>query len=343
MRLLRFRQRHFRNLRSSELTLAGGPLAVVGANAQGKTNLLEALYLALGGEVRGALSERVRFGEREAQLFAEAETELGRVRFEHRFGPAGREVKVNEAPASLRELAEYPGAVWVRPEDTALVLGGPEERRRWMDLLLTRFSARYRSLLSAYERALRQRNALLKGQGRLAGLAAWNQKLATYGSEILQLRRRLLTRLEPLAQEAYRELAPGTLELALRETVTPEGYLEALETHLQEELERGATLFGPHRDDLKLLLNGLEAPQFASRGEARAIALALRLAEHRLLWTHHGEAPVLLVDDFTAELDARRRTALLAYAQALPQAILTGTDPPEGLPVVHIEGGVWHT
>ena len=340
MILVRLRQQNFRNLKSLELVLPPGPLALVGPNASGKTNLLEAIFLALGGEVRGALADRVRFGAAEARLFAEVETQLGAVRFEQRFGRGGREVRLNEAPASLRELAEYAGAVWIRPEDISLVRGSPEERRRWLDGALVRFSPRYRALLSAYDKALRQRNAALKTSPR--GIGVWNERLAGYGEQILVWRRRILERLAPLTAAAYHELDAAPLELELRETAPPEGLRAALEDRLQEELERGVTLSGPHRDDVRLVLGGRDAVKFASRGEARSVALAMRLAEHRLLAEHHGEPPLLLVDDFSAELDERRQAALLAYASGLPQAVLSGTHAPAGWSrLLRIENGVW--
>ncbi len=204
-------------------------------------------------------------------------------------------------------------------------------------------------MLSQYNRALQQRNAVLKSgfrrEGRSGGiqttLSIRNNQLVKYGGEILSLRRRMLAKLTPLAREAYRELAPGELSLELSETTDPDGFLQALEDNLQDDLQRGATSVGPHRDDLVILLEGREAARFGSRGECRSIALALRLAEHRLLWQHYEEAPLLLVDEWHSELDNRRRGALLAYAQSLPQAILAGLETPGTGAVIEIEAGVW--
>jgi DNA replication and repair protein RecF len=187
---------------------------------------------------------------------------------------------------------------------------------------------------------LQQRNALLKMGGK--GLGVWNAELAKYGAEILSLRRRMLGKLSPLARESYRELAPGELHLELLETVEPDEFLTALEDTVQQDLERGVTSIGPHRDDLAMRLDERDALKFASRGEARSIALALRLGEHRLLWQHHDEAPLLLVDEWHTELDPRRRQALLGYAESLPQAILAGLEAPHnGGTVLWIEAGVW--
>ncbi len=357
MRLLRLRQKNFRNLSTPLFVPAAGLTTIVGGNAQGKTNLLEAIELALGGELRNGMAERISFGESEAWLHAEIETQFGNSRLEVRLSREGREHRLNEAPASLRELAQLPGAVLLGPDDLELVLGPPEERRRFLDLLLSRFSSRYRAMLAQYSRALQQRNALLKSSFRPASrrggegearpgsiqtsVGIWNLELVKYGSEILSLRRRMLTKLSPLAREAYRELAPGELSLELSETTDPEHFLRALEDNLPDDLQRGATSVGPHRDDLIIRLSGREAARFGSRGECRSVALALRLAEHRLLWQHYEEAPLLLVDEWNSELDARRRGALLTYAQSLPQAILAGLETPGGGTVIEIEAGVW--
>ncbi len=340
MRFLRFQSRGFRNLKEGALSLSPGLTAVVGKNAAGKTNLLEALYLAAGGELRGAGQDRVAFGAREAWLSAELEGVLGHYRLEQRIAPEGRRLKLNGAPASFRELSGIPGAVWLRPEDLAVVKGSPEERRRFLDTLIARFSPRYRALLSAYERAVRQRNAALKAGGH--GVEPFSAQVATYGVEILELRRRMVRRLAPLAAELFRALALGELELRLLETAPPERLREKLSERLPEELERGVTLSGPHRDDLALTLDGRDAVRFASRGEARTIALVLRLAEHRLLELHHGDPPVLLLDDVVAELDEGRRRALLGYVRGIEQAVVTATEAPEGVDrVIRIEAGAW--
>lgn len=337
MRLLSFRQKHFRNLAFSEFLPPGGLFAVVGGNAQGKTSLLLAFHLVLGGEVRGALGDLVRFGAQEAWLQAEVETEFGVYRAEQRITPEGREVRLNERPVGLRALFELPGSVLVLPEDVEVVLGAKEERRGFLDRLLSRFSRRYAALLSAYEKALRQRNALLKAGGE--GLEVWDRELARYGEEIMAFRRRFLRRFLPLFQEVYRALSPGEAGLRLEESVQGE-FLRALQESREEERLKGQTLLGPHRDDLVFLLSGRPAHRFASRGEAKALALALRLAEHRLLAEHYGEPPLLLVDEWSEELDETRRKAVLAYAQTLPQAVLAGLLAPKGVRVCSMQGGV---
>ncbi|TFU16291.1 DNA replication/repair protein RecF [Thermus tengchongensis] len=337
MRLLVFRQRNFRNLAFSAFQPPQGLFALVGGNAQGKTSLLLGIHLALGGEVRASLADLIRFGEEEAWLQAEVETELGLYRIEQRLRLEGREIVLNEKAVSLRALHELPGSVLVLPEDVEVVLGSREERRAFLDRLIGRFSRRYAALLSAYEKALRQRNALLKAGGN--GLSVWDQELARYGTEIMAFRRRFLKRFLPIFQSVHRSLAPGEVGLLLEETA-PGDLLEALRARREEELARGQTLVGPHRDDLVFLLSGRPVHRFGSRGEAKGVALALRLAEHRLLFEHHGEAPLLLLDEWSEELDEGKRQAVLAYTRTLPQAILAGLWAPEGVPVCWVEGGV---
>jgi len=340
MRFRRFYTRGFRNLKPGELVLGPGVTAVVGKNAAGKTNLLEGLYLAAGGEMRGTIAERIAFGEGEALLGAELRGYLGDFEVEQRLLPTKRLFFLNRAPASHRELLALPGAVWLSPGDLFVIKGPPEERRRFLDTLISRFSPRYRALLAAYERAVRQRNAALKAGGR--GVEPFSHQVATLGAEIMELRRRAVERLEPLVAEVYRVIAPGEVSLSLKESTSPKRLAAALSEHLGEELERGATLFGPHRDDLRILLSGRDATRFSSRGEARTLALALRLAEHRMLEEHHGEPPVLLLDDVVSELDEERQRALIAYIRGVEQAVVTATKPPEGADrVVEIKEGAW--
>nr|WP_246351086.1 DNA replication and repair protein RecF [Deinobacterium chartae] len=321
---------HYRNLEDGQLRFPPGLTSIVGQNGQGKTNLQEAVYLVLTGlsEV-SRLEQLVRHGESEA--FVRAELDQGGVRsvLEVGLGRGRRITKVDGVRVRAGELPRG-SAVWIRPEDSALVLGSPGTRRAFLDALLSRLSARYAQVLNLYERNLAQRNAALRS-GETWAMDVWNLKLAELGSEILNLRRRMQVRLEELARAAHARLGGGEdLRLSLSETTSPERFLGDLEARRAEELARGQTLVGPHRDDLRIELRGHPAGDFASRGEARTIALALRQAEFDLLSERYGEPPLLLIDDFTAELDPSRRAYLLELAQATPQAIVTGTEEAPG-------------
>ena len=197
-------------------------------------------------------------------------------------------------------------------------------------------------MLRGYHRVVEQRNAVLKAPAAHGTLAAWDARWVELGDELDDLRRRVLTRLAPLAAQAYADVAGDgkALTVSLRRAAGDAPLADALLASRDEERVRGVTLVGPHRDDLALALDGHDVRTFGSRGEARTAALALRVAEFSLLEDRHGTPPLLLVDDVSAELDADRRAFLLALARRTPQAVVTGTDEPLGADRVwRVEGG----
>jgi DNA replication and repair protein RecF len=321
---------HYRNLVPGTLALPSGLVSISGPNGEGKTNLLEAAYLVLTGLTEAArLDQLVSRGEKEAYVRADLERDEGLTVLEVGLGRGRRVAKVDGVRTRSLDLPRG-SAVWVRPEDSDLVLGSPGGRRAFLDALLSKLSARYAHTLALYERHLAQRNAALRA-GENWAMDIWDQKLAELGSELINLRRRVVTRLEPLTCEAHVTLGGHKpLTVRLTESTTPETFLEDLRRRRSEEVARGATLSGPHRDDLTLELDAFAAADYASRGEARTIALALRKAELDLLSERLGEPPVLLVDDWSAELDPARRAFLLSLAASLPQALVTGTEPVPG-------------
>lgn len=317
---------NYRNLSPATLEFPLGITGIYGENGAGKTNLLEAAYLALTGLTDvSRLEQLVQQGEQEAYVRADLlqggslsvqEVGLGRGR---------RQLKVDGLKVRTGDLPRG-SAVWIRPEDSELVFGSPSLRRAYLDSLLSRLSSRYSQQLGRYERTVSQRNAALKS-GEDWAMHVWDDALIKLGSDIMQFRRRALTRLSELATEANANLGSRKpLHLSLSESTTPETYAHDLHSRRAEELARGATVSGPHRDDLTLMLGEFAASDYASRGEGRTIALALRRAELELLAERFGERPVLLIDDFTAELDPQRRQYLLDLAATVPQALVTGTE-----------------
>lgn len=330
MRLVSLTQLNFRNLRTPRIDFPSGVVAVVGRNAAGKSNLLAAAYLACTGEaVGGKLARQVRLGEEEAYVAAEIEHDEGVSRVEVGLGAGKKVVRVDGQAAKVGDVARVVSAVLLTPEDSDLVHGPPAARRGYLDGLLAKLSLRYALLHREYSRVLEQRNALLRAGRFGAELVPWSERFVALGSELCALRERAAVRLAPLATEVYREVAgAGVLALSLSTTHGELSLAEALAAGAMAERARGQTLVGPHRDDLRLDLDGVSLPEYGSRGEARTAALALRVAEYRLLSEKHHEPPVLLIDDFTAELDATRRAYLLALASATPQALVSGTEPP---------------
>ncbi|MFF5334484.1 DNA replication/repair protein RecF [Streptomyces sp. NPDC013181] len=336
----------FRSYARVEVPLDPGATAFVGANGQGKTNLVEAVgYLAtLGSHRVSSDAPLVRMGADRAVIRA-AVTQGERsqlVELELNPGKANRARINRSSQVRPRDVLGIVRTVLFAPEDLALVKGDPGERRRFLDELVTARSPRMAGVRSDYDRVLKQRNTLLKSAamarrhgGRsldLSTLDVWDQHLARVGAELLAQRLDLIATLQPLADKAYGDVAPGggPVSLDYRGTVGPERgreelyaqIIEALAQVRKQEIERGVTLVGPHRDDLVLGLRSMPAKGYASHGESWSYALALRLASYELL-RGEGNEPVLVLDDVFAELDARRRERLAELVAPAEQVLVT--------------------
>ncbi|MCP9945509.1 DNA replication/repair protein RecF [Streptomyces somaliensis] len=340
----------FRSYARAELPLDPGVSVFVGANGQGKTNLVEAVgYLAtLGSHRASSDAPLVRIGAERAVIRAAVRQGERQqlVELELNPGKANRARVNRSSQVRPRDVLGIIRTVLFAPEDLALVKGDPGERRRFLDELVTARSPRMAGVRSDYDRILRQRNTLLKTAamarrhgGRsmdLSTLDVWDQHLARTGAELLAQRLDLVAALRPLAAGAYEQLAPGggpvDLEYrasAVGDAVVPTGREELCERLLAalagvrgQEIERGVTLVGPHRDDLGLVLGGMPAKGYASHGESWSYALALRLASYDLLRAE-GNEPVLVLDDVFAELDARRRERLAELVAPGEQVLVT--------------------
>ncbi len=346
----------FRSWGQLDLELAPGSTALVGSNGQGKTNVVEALlYVATLGSHRVATdAPLVRQGAEQAVVRARVER-AGRqavVELELNPGKANR-ARINRGPVPrAKEVLGLLRAVLFAPEDLALVRGDPSERRRLLDDLLVSRTPRLAGVRSDYERVLKQRNALLKtaflarrsGGGDMRTLDVWDAHLARAGAELLSARLDLVDGLAPLADVAYREVSKdqGELALAYRSSLgqaLPDtrdrallsaALLSELARMRSQELERGVSLVGPHRDDLVLSLGSLPVKGYASHGEAWSVALALRLASYELLRADGADGdgePVLVLDDVFAELDTGRRERLATLVQGAEQVIVTAAVP----------------
>ncbi|MFG2138717.1 DNA replication/repair protein RecF [Streptomyces sp. NPDC048650] len=340
----------FRSYARVEVPLDPGVTAFVGPNGQGKTNLVEAVgYLAsLGSHRVSSDAPLVRMGaERAIIRAAVVQGERQQlVELELNPGKANRARINRSSQVKPRDVLGIVRTVLFAPEDLALVKGDPGERRRFLDELITARSPRMAGVRSDYDRVLKQRNTLLKTaalarrhggrQMDLSTLDVWDQHLARAGAELLAQRLDLIGALQPLADKAYEQLAPGGGPLALEyrgsagEAMAAAAgreelygvLLSALGEARKGEIERGVTLVGPHRDDLVLKLGQLPAKGYASHGESWSYALALRLASYDLLRAE-GNEPVLVLDDVFAELDARRRERLAELVAPGEQVLVT--------------------
>lgn len=343
----------FRSYREADVALAPGLTAILGANGEGKSNLLEAVGW-LGGlrSFRGAPTEAlVRVGAERAVVRGEAVRAGRSLLIECEVAPGGRSrIVVNRNPVRrARDGLDHLRAVVFSPDDLVLVKGGPSERRRYLDDLLVGLDPRLDARRSELDRILKQRSALLKQAGGRLGdevattLEVWDSRLAAAGDAWADARADLVEVLAPEVANAYRDLAgAGEVRLTYAPPWRPDGLAAALLDARRDELRRGVSLVGPHRDDLDVTLAGLPSRTHASQGEQRTLALALRLAAARRLAVAMETAPLLLLDDVFSELDARRSAALLAHLPPGQTVITTASELPEGTApevVLRVEGG----
>jgi len=355
----------FRCYAQVDLELRPGITSFVGQNGQGKTNLVEALgYIATLDSHRVATdAPLVRLGAERAVVRARIVREEREALVEIEINPGrANRARINRSPVPRpREVLGLLRTVLFAPEDLALVKGDPSERRRFLDDLLVARAPRMAGVRADYDRVLKQRNALLKSSysARRGGSAAadvlhtlevWDSHLATLGAEILAARLDLVDALAPLVDKAYDTVSAGggpavpeyvsslgaDVELVPDRAALVEILLAGIERRRREELDRGVSLVGPHRDDLLLRLGPAPAKGYASHGESWSYALALRLASYDLLRSDGsaGAEPVLVLDDVFAELDSVRRSRLAGIAAEAEQVLITAAvaaDVPEVL------------
>ena len=374
MRLAHLWLTDFRCYEQAELEVGPGMTVLSGGNASGKTSILEAVgWLARMSSFRGAPDVAlVRTGAERAFVRAEMGPAAGTVGdpgdgsgrlVEAEITAAGRNrVLVNRKPlARARDLLGTLRVTVFSPDDLRLVKGGPAERRAELDDLLVALSPRYDAARSDYERVLRHRNAWLKSWSRNddpATLDVWDDQLVRAGAELVRGRLKLLERMEAPLAKAYADLAgAGAADVAgaYESTWSPgEGLdvsrvddvasllAEAVGRSRPADLERRISLVGPHRDDWRLTVEAREARRYASQGEQRSLALAIRLAGHAVVTESAGETPVLLLDDVFSELDETRAAGLVAHLPEGQALVTTAGSLPPGLPaerVVWITGG----
>jgi DNA replication and repair protein RecF len=353
----------FRCYAQADVELRPGVTSFLGRNGQGKTNLVEALgYVATLDSHRVATdAPLVRLGAAQAVVRAQVvrDDRATLVEIEINPGRANR-ARINRSPVPRpREVLGLLRTVLFAPEDLALVKGDPSERRRFLDDLLVARAPRLAGVRADYDRVLKQRNALLKtasaarrgGSGSadvLRTLEVWDTHLVTVGAEILAARLDLVAALTPLVDRAYDTVSSGggpaamsytsslgpDVELVADRAVLAELLHAGLERRRREEIDRGLSLIGPHRDDLLLTLGPAPAKGYASHGESWSYALALRLASYELLRGDGspGGEPVLVLDDVFAELDVERRSRLAALVSGAEQVLVTAAveaDVPE--------------
>ena len=335
MKVLELRASGFRNLETLRFSPCGGLNAVTGENAQGKTNLLEAMWLFTGGRsFRGARDqELVRAGAQEARLSLTFFSGGREQRAELTLRGGARQAVLNGV--MKRGMAELIGrfcAVVFSPEHLSLVKGGPAERRAFLDSALCQAKPSYAIAYARYRRTLNQRNALLKDIARHPELEdtlpIWDDRLCRSGAVLIRERRAYLERFAPRASAHYAGIAHGREELRLTYEPSCGGDMaESLRRSLREDIRFGHTSVGPHRDDIGIEIGGMAARLYASQGQQRSAVLAMKLAEAAVLAEACGEEPVVFLDDVLSELDGSRQLYLLSSLSGR-QSFLTGCELP---------------
>jgi DNA replication and repair protein RecF len=315
-----------------------------GFNGQGKTNLLEAIYLL--GNPRSfrnsRLSEFIRHGETRAQLLGEVESSGTVSRIKLSLETAGRRVEIDSK--GIRRASDLHGklnAVVFSPDDTGMVKSGPETRRRYLDRAVYTGDIAYLHCWHDYHRILKQRNNLLKSTDK-TGLEIWTEKLAEAGADVIEHRQQYVALLETRLKQHYATISGGSEAAGIR--YQPEGVQAADRIRIREELlqlfsrharsdERyGTTTAGPHRDDLTFYLDDRPLKAFGSQGQQKTFVLALKMSEMDNLQAIFGESPLLLLDDMSSELDARRNGNLMEFLTARDiQVFITTTEPSTAL------------
>jgi len=340
----------FRNYRDREVQFDAQKTIVVGNNAQGKSNLLEAVELLATLKSHRTSRDRdlVRDGDAIAHIRATVKRSYGEADMAITLRKQGRRV-VTRNSENLRRQMDFLGAinaVQFSSLDLDLVRGSPDTRRSWVDGLLIQLEPVYAYILQQYNNVLRQRNALLKKIRNLeenppsreltAQLALWDAQLAAHGSRVTRRRARVLERLAPIAQSWHQQISGKTevLEIKYAPNVArsqddPEqvqqAFLEKIQQRRVAEQNLGTTVVGPHRDEVDLIINHTPARSYGSQGQQRTLVLALKLAELKLIEEVIGEPPLLLLDDVLAELDPNRQNQLLEAIQDRFQTIITTT------------------
>ncbi len=328
---------NFRNYESETFAFADGLNILTGKNAQGKTNCAEAVfYLCTGSSLRIRHDRQlIRRGQPFARAAAELKGRYGDLTLEARIFENKRELFVNGN--RVTRAVDFIGnmnSVFFSPGELRLVQDGPDERRRFLNLSISQTSREYCKALLRYQKILDQRNNLLKERDyELVSetLAVWDEQLAAYAARIVAKRREFLRELAPLASEAHAYLTDGKETLALGSDEREESDDEIFDRLIRElaasrerDMRLGFTSVGPHRDDLKISIDGQDARGYCSQGQARTAALSLKLAETEIFKRLSGETPILILDDVMSELDLPRRKKLLDRIGGL-QCILTCT------------------
>lgn len=330
MQINQLRLKDFRNYKSLDISFHSKVNIFLGNNAQGKTNLLEALYItSLGKSFRtGRDFEMIRFEMPFFRVEVDAIKEDEPLLIDIAVSQEKKGIKIDGLKASkTSDLLEHLYTVIFSPEDLKIVKDEPEKRRRFIDREISQLKPSYYQNLSNYKKALLQRNSLLKDCNlNEDNLNVWDESLAYYGHKIIGEREAFISKLDTISRQLHKEITEGkeSLEVIYEKDCSGD-LLETLTRNHRRDKMRGTTCAGPHRDDLKILVNGIDIRPYGSQGQQRTAALSLKLSELQLIKEETGEEGILLLDDVLSELDAQRQEYLIKSLGAV-QLFITATE-----------------
>lgn len=328
---------NFRNYRSLKLDLNDGINIFYGDNAQGKTNLLEAVYTACTSKSQKSARDRemINFDASEAHIKLNLIKDVMNYRIDmHLKKNSAKGIAVNGVPIRrASELFGIANVVIFSPEDLNIIKNGPSERRKFIDMELCQLNRIYVHELISYNKVINQKNKLLKsaafGNDIADFLDIYNEQLVRYGSEIIRLREEFTERLGGIIREIHKHITDDAEEIELKyePDISPESFAEELKKRREQELKNAVSLVGPHKDDISFVLNGIDLRHYGSQGQQRTAVLSLKLSELKISEEMTGDRPVLLLDDVLSELDRKRQNMLLSSINDIQTLITcTGLD-----------------
>ena len=336
MKLQRLGLKNYRNCEAISLKFSKQKTLIIGKNAQGKTNILESIYLLsdIKSPRTSTMADLIQFGKFQFEINADIEKNNTRIELDIVYNQEKkRELKINKVKTSTRDFRLAVKTVLFSTKDLLLLRGTPQDRRDWLDRAISQIYSAYDERLSKYEKIRIQKNNLLKSEFiDEALLDIYNEQIVITGANIIFLRKKFLKEIEKLASEKHKVIS-DTEEFTLDYTC-PKDEIEEISEYLKQELikhrseefGRRQSCVGPHRDDIEFKINGIDAVKFASQGQQRTLVLALKLGELEIIKTKTGYSPILLLDDVLAELDETRQNFLLKSIESDTQTIITSVD-----------------
>lgn len=332
---------NFRNYNEVHLKLDKGINIFKGDNAQGKTNILEAIYLCATARSHRTSQEKevIMWNEQAAHITLDVQKRTFEDKIDFHITQKGKAVAINKMSiAKLGELFGTLTVVMFSPEDLQLIKKSPKERRRFIDIELCQFNKMYYYALKQYYKVLKQRNNALKQyhcNPNAEMLDIWDMQYVEYAKEVIERRNEFIQEINKIARRIHADISGGKeeLEVVYEPNVLSQHIEEKVKRYRQKDLMTQSSSVGPHRDDLKFLINGMDVKVYGSQGQQRTVVLSMKLAELHLMQEHLGESPILLLDDVLSELDDNRQRYLFSYTENI-QTLITCTG---------VEQSVWNS